>query len=178
MAIHFDCPWCSQTISVDDSKARERVEYPYCNLLVKVPTKSTHGPPPLRPPPPLPSQNMEDSQRAGVGGLLLLFCIYLPLNLLVTFYQYAFAVRVALHAPAFFPVVLPYWIFRIPVSLLGLYTAFLLLTRQRSAIFFVQLFLLLKAAHSLLVSVLAFALAPPEIPFLVKEMAKLGPLAV
>jgi len=58
MAIHFDCPWCTQTISVDDSKARERVECPYCNLPVKVPTKSTHDPPPLGAPSPLPY--MED----------------------------------------------------------------------------------------------------------------------
>jgi uncharacterized RDD family membrane protein YckC len=59
MAIHFDCPWCIETISVDDRKARERIECPYCNRLVKVPTKSRCDPPPLRPPPPLPSQNME-----------------------------------------------------------------------------------------------------------------------
>src|ERR1044071_2390600 len=66
MAIHFDCPWCIETISVDDSKARERVECPYCNRPVKVRTKSTRDPPPLRPPPPLPSKNMEDPQPAGV----------------------------------------------------------------------------------------------------------------
>ena len=58
MAIHFDCPWCTETISVDDSKARERVECPYCNRPVKVPTKSTSD---LPPPLPLPSQNMIDA---------------------------------------------------------------------------------------------------------------------
>src|SRR5580765_556880 len=46
MAIHFDCPWCTQTISVDESKARERVECPHCNRPVKVPAKSTADPPP------------------------------------------------------------------------------------------------------------------------------------
>ena len=59
MAIQFACPWCTQTISVDDSKAHERVECPYCNLSVKVPTESTHD---LPPPLPLPPQNMEDAQ--------------------------------------------------------------------------------------------------------------------
>ena len=57
MAIQFACSWCTQTISVDDSKAHERVECPYCNRPVKVPTESTHD---LPPPLPLPSQNMED----------------------------------------------------------------------------------------------------------------------
>jgi uncharacterized membrane protein YhaH (DUF805 family) len=65
MAVQFACPWCTQTISVDDSKAHERVECPYCNLAVKVPTKST---PDLPPPLPLPSQNMENPQPVGVGG--------------------------------------------------------------------------------------------------------------
>src|SRR5262249_23696700 len=64
MAIHFDCPWCTQTISVDDSQARERIECPYCSRPAKVPTKSTHDPPPS--PPPLPLQNMEDPQTAGL----------------------------------------------------------------------------------------------------------------
>src|SRR5262249_106772 len=59
MAIQFACPWCTQTISVDDSKAHERIECPYCNRPVKVPTESTHD---LPPPLPLPSQNMEDPQ--------------------------------------------------------------------------------------------------------------------
>jgi uncharacterized RDD family membrane protein YckC len=57
MAIQFACPWCIQTISVDDGKARERIECPNCNRPVKVPTKSTHD---LPPPLPLPSQNVED----------------------------------------------------------------------------------------------------------------------
>src|SRR5215831_14461728 len=65
MAIDFDCPWCTETISADDSQARERVECPHCNRPVKVPTKSTRDPPPLRPPPPLPWQNIEDPQPAG-----------------------------------------------------------------------------------------------------------------
>src|SRR6476620_1974760 len=47
MAIHFACPWCTQTISVDESKARERVECPHCNFPVKVPPKSTEDPPPV-----------------------------------------------------------------------------------------------------------------------------------
>jgi len=63
MAIQFACPWCTQTISVDDSKAHERIECPYCNLAVKVPTKST---PDLPPPLPLPSQVMEGPQPVGV----------------------------------------------------------------------------------------------------------------
>ena len=48
MAIHFDCPWCIQTISVDESKARARIECPHCNRPVKVP-KPTHEPPPSLP---------------------------------------------------------------------------------------------------------------------------------
>src|SRR5215467_10474467 len=63
MAIQFACPWCTQTISVDDSKAHERVECPYCNRPVKVPTESARD---LPPPLPLPSQNMEDPPPAGV----------------------------------------------------------------------------------------------------------------
>ena len=51
MAIHFACPWCTQTISVDESKARERVECPHCNRPVKVPPKSTEDPPPVSQPP-------------------------------------------------------------------------------------------------------------------------------
>jgi Zn-dependent protease len=51
MAIHFACPWCTQTISVDESKARERVECPHCNRPVKVPLKSTEDPPPVSQPP-------------------------------------------------------------------------------------------------------------------------------
>ena len=51
MAIHFACPWCAQTISVDESKARERVECPHCNRPVKVPPKSTEDPPPVSQPP-------------------------------------------------------------------------------------------------------------------------------
>jgi len=61
MAIHFDCPWCTETISANDSQARERVECPHCNRPVKVPTKSTRDPPPLGAPPPLPY--MEDPRR-------------------------------------------------------------------------------------------------------------------
>jgi hypothetical protein len=62
MAIQFVCPWCTLTISVDDSKAHERVECPYCNRPVKVPAESTRD---LPPPLPLPSQNMEDPQPIG-----------------------------------------------------------------------------------------------------------------
>jgi len=50
----------------------------------------------------------------------------------------------------------------------GILHRFLLLTRQRSAVFFIKLFLILYAAHSLLVSVLAFSLAPPAIPPAIK----------
>src|SRR5262245_21379782 len=65
MAIHFACPWCTQTISVDDSKVHERIECPYCNRPVKVPKEST---PDLPPPLPLPSQVVEGPQPVGVGG--------------------------------------------------------------------------------------------------------------
>jgi len=65
MAIHFVCPWCTESISVDDSKAREKVQCPHCNRPVKVPAKSTHD---LPPPLPLPSQVMEGPQPVGVGG--------------------------------------------------------------------------------------------------------------
>jgi|SRR5215475_3064143 len=65
MAIHFACPWCTQTISVDDRKAREKVQCPYCKRPVKVPTESTRD---LPPPLPLPSQDMEGPQPVGVGG--------------------------------------------------------------------------------------------------------------
>src|SRR5215470_7393449 len=46
MAIHFVCPYCTQTISVDESKVRETAECPHCNFTVKVPAKSTREPPP------------------------------------------------------------------------------------------------------------------------------------
>ena len=65
MAIQFACPWCTQTISVDDRKAHERVECPYCNRPAKVPTKSTRD---LPPPLPLLSQDIEGPQPVGVGG--------------------------------------------------------------------------------------------------------------
>jgi DNA-directed RNA polymerase subunit RPC12/RpoP len=54
VAIHFVCPWCTKSISVDESRARERVECPYCNFPVKVPAKSTHEPEPESSPPPPP----------------------------------------------------------------------------------------------------------------------------
>jgi len=86
MAIHFDCPWCTQTISADDSQARERVECPYCNLPVKVPTKSTRDPPPLGAPSPLPymgdrggGDNFSIRQR-----LMAIFRLALLLLVLVT----------------------------------------------------------------------------------------------
>jgi len=47
MAIHFACPYCIQTISVDEIKARERIECPYCNRPIKVPAKSTYEAPPV-----------------------------------------------------------------------------------------------------------------------------------
>jgi hypothetical protein len=66
MAIHFDCPWCTETISVDDSKARERVECPHCNRPVKVPTKST-----CEPPSPLPSSpRAADTPVSGLDSVV------------------------------------------------------------------------------------------------------------
>ena len=59
VAIHFVCPWCTESISVDDSKAREMVECPHCNRPVKVPAKSTHEPPPPPPSSPRPSKSLE-----------------------------------------------------------------------------------------------------------------------
>ena len=59
MAIHFVCPWCTESISVDDSKARERIECPHCNRPVKVPAKSTHEPPFPPPSSPRPSKSLE-----------------------------------------------------------------------------------------------------------------------
>src|SRR5215475_3123966 len=61
MAIHFACPWCTQTISVDDSKARERVECPHCNRPVKVPPKSTEDPPPVSQPPSVTAVKQEQT---------------------------------------------------------------------------------------------------------------------
>ena len=61
MAIHFACPWCTQTISVDESKARERVECPHCNLPVKVPPKSTEDPPPVSQPPSVTAVKQEQT---------------------------------------------------------------------------------------------------------------------
>src|ERR1043166_1930531 len=49
MTIHFDCPWRTQSISVDESKARARIDCPHCNRPVKVPAQSTHEPPPSPP---------------------------------------------------------------------------------------------------------------------------------
>ena len=46
VAIQFDCPWCTENISVDESKARARIDCPHCNRPVKVPAKPTHEPPP------------------------------------------------------------------------------------------------------------------------------------
>src|SRR5437773_10871523 len=59
MTIHFVCPWCTESISVDDSKARERIECPHCNRPVNVPAKSTHEPPPPPPSSPRPSKSLE-----------------------------------------------------------------------------------------------------------------------
>jgi hypothetical protein len=47
MAIQFACPYCTQVVSVDESKALQRIECPYCNRPVKVPAKSTCEPAPL-----------------------------------------------------------------------------------------------------------------------------------
>jgi general secretion pathway protein G len=64
MAIHFACPWCTQTISVDESKARERVECPHCNRPVKVPPKSTEDPPPVSQPPSVTEVKQEHTPQA------------------------------------------------------------------------------------------------------------------
>jgi len=61
MAIHFACPWCTQTISVDESKARERVECPHCNRPVKAPPKSTEDPPPVSQPPSVTAVKQEQT---------------------------------------------------------------------------------------------------------------------
>ena len=59
MAIHFVCPWCTESISVDDSKARQRIECPHCNRPVKVPATSTPEPPPPPPSSPRSSKSLE-----------------------------------------------------------------------------------------------------------------------
>src|SRR5512132_4222951 len=64
MAIHFACPWCTQTISVDESKARERVECPHCNRPVKVPPKSTEDPPPVSQLPSVTAVKQEQTPQA------------------------------------------------------------------------------------------------------------------
>ena len=46
MAIQFDCPWCTESISVDESKASARIDCPHCNRPVTVLAKPTHEPPP------------------------------------------------------------------------------------------------------------------------------------
>jgi hypothetical protein len=45
VAIQFDCPWCTESISVEESKASARIDCPHCNRPVKVPAKPTHEPP-------------------------------------------------------------------------------------------------------------------------------------
>src|SRR4029450_6684022 len=84
MAIHFVCPWCTESISVDDTKARERIECPHCNRPVKVPAKSTHERPPPPPSSPRPSKSLERAaesrplmtstikRRIARGGLIFL----------------------------------------------------------------------------------------------------------
>jgi hypothetical protein len=105
---------------------------------------------------------MEDAQPSGIGGWLLFFSLMLALNMLVSFYNYAIAALIAVHMPALFAVVLPYCILGIPISFYGLWAVFLLFSKQPSAIFHVKLFLILYAAVSILVSILAFSLAPSD----------------
>jgi hypothetical protein len=64
MAIQFDCDWCTQSISVDESKAREKIECPHCNLPVRVPAKPTHEPPPS-----LPESSLASSADTPASGL-------------------------------------------------------------------------------------------------------------
>ena len=64
MAIHFVCDYCTQRISVDESKAREKIECPHCNFPTRVPAKSTHDPQPSPPlPPPLRPTEERSSDR-------------------------------------------------------------------------------------------------------------------
>jgi hypothetical protein len=105
---------------------------------------------------------MEDTRPRGLGGWLLLFSLLLALNMLVSFYNYAVAALIASHKPALLTVVLPYCVFGIPVSLFGLWAAFLLFSKRPDAVFYVNLFLILYAAVSLLVAILAFSFASSE----------------
>jgi hypothetical protein len=63
MAIHFACPYCIENISVDESKARTRIECPHCNRPVKVPAQSTHEPPPS-----LPESSLASSTDTPASG--------------------------------------------------------------------------------------------------------------
>jgi tetratricopeptide (TPR) repeat protein len=63
MAIRFDCPWCTQSISVDESEARARIECPHCNRPIEVPNKPTH-----KPPPSLPESSLASSADAPASG--------------------------------------------------------------------------------------------------------------
>jgi hypothetical protein len=64
MAIQFVCPYCIQNISIDESKARARIECPHCNRPVKVPAKPTHEPPPS-----LPESSLASSADTPASGL-------------------------------------------------------------------------------------------------------------
>ncbi len=63
MAIQFVCPYCTQSISIDESKARARIECPHCNRPVKVPAKPTHEPPPS-----LPESSLASSADTPASG--------------------------------------------------------------------------------------------------------------
>ena len=63
MAIQFACPYCIENISVDESKARARIECPHCNRPVKVPAEPTHEPPPS-----LPESSLASSTDTPASG--------------------------------------------------------------------------------------------------------------
>src|SRR4029450_10044183 len=93
MAIHFVCPWCTESISVDDSKARERIECPHCNRPVKVPAHGT-PPPPLSSPRPSKSLEraaesrplMTSTIKRRIARELLIFLLCTVIDLLIADY--------------------------------------------------------------------------------------------
>jgi tetratricopeptide (TPR) repeat protein/DNA-directed RNA polymerase subunit RPC12/RpoP len=65
VAIQFVCPWCTQNISADETKAGTTIECPHCNRPVKVPAKPTHEPPPSLPP---SSPSSADTPASGLDS--------------------------------------------------------------------------------------------------------------
>jgi DNA-directed RNA polymerase subunit RPC12/RpoP len=103
MAISFVCPWCTESISVDDSKARERIECPHCNRPVKVPAKSTHKPPPPPPSSPGSSKSLERAAESRplmtstikrrIARELLIFLLCAVIGLFIAYYVLYFHQR-------------------------------------------------------------------------------------